>query len=111
MANGTRSQAFDEFRQSRGFAGLASMLVMAWVISLVPTRGMANGGADEVRSEAGGFCSRTATAVFHACGHEVQGDYWLAPIASTCPTTRSERNVSPTPQPRAVKVSNSAANS
>jgi hypothetical protein len=54
------------------------MLVMACVISLVPTRGMASGGADEDRSAAGGFCSRTATAVFEACGHAVQSDFWLA---------------------------------
>lgn len=74
MANGTRREVHEARRASHGFAGLASVLVMAGVICLVPIRGV----ADDDRSQQGGFCSATAQAISRSCGYRVKDNYWIA---------------------------------
>jgi hypothetical protein len=78
MANGIRREALAALRLRRSNAGLASVLVMACVICLVPTRGIGDNREDDARSVTGRYCSATAETLFRACGHAVQDDYWIA---------------------------------
>jgi hypothetical protein len=54
------------------------MLVLAFVFCLRPTRGVADNGADDDLSVTQRYCSTTAEAIFRACGHAVQDNYWIA---------------------------------
>jgi len=54
------------------------VLVLAGVICLVPARSGADEPEDDARSGQGKYCSATARAIFRACEHEVQDDYWIA---------------------------------
>jgi len=67
---------------SRGFARLAGVLVMTLVFSPAATRGGASDGGKDDRGGKERFCSRTANALFRACGHEVQDDSFIA--AAVC---------------------------
>jgi len=91
MAIGTRREAYQAHHTSHGFAGLASVLVTALAIGLLPNRGVASGGGDDDRSGKGRYCSATANAVFRACGYEVQDDYWIAVAICTNVSDHVER--------------------
>src|SRR5215510_12527772 len=82
MANATGWEVFAAPRASRGFARGASVLVMACVVCLGPIRGVADERADDDLSVTERYCSTTAEAIFRACGHAVQDDYWIA--AAVC---------------------------
>jgi len=60
--------------RGRGFARLAGVLGMAFVIGLVPTVG----SAKEQGGNGGRFCSATAAVLFEACGDEIEADHATA---------------------------------
>jgi len=73
MVIGTRREVLEGLPASRGFAGLASVLVMTFAIGLVPSRGAADSLDDD-----GKHCTATAKAVHSACRKGVESDYWIA---------------------------------
>lgn len=71
-------EALAALRLGRGFAALATVPVMAFVICLAPTRGVAGGRGPAVEGDTAEYCSQTAEAVFSGCRHEVRADYSFA---------------------------------
>ena len=53
MAIGAMREALETLCASRGFAGLASVLVVAFVLCLLPTRGVADDREDDDRRDEG----------------------------------------------------------
>jgi len=75
MARGTGGE---EAGRGRGFAWLAGVLSMAFVIGLVPADGSAKVQGQDDPDNRGRFCSATAAALFDACGDEVEADHATA---------------------------------
>ena len=78
MANETCPEVLETPRAGRGFPGLASAVVIAFVSCLLTSRGLASGRGHDDGSDQGRFCSATATALFGACRNQVQADYGVA---------------------------------
>jgi len=107
MLTRTRRQPNQPLRPSRAFAGLASVLMMAFMMCLMPTRGVAVGREQDDLDDEERFCSRTANLLSRACGHQVQDDYWIAVAICINVSDRAERAECNPRRPELVSIDGS----